>query len=158
METPEDLHAERDKLLYRWELPPHPCVSPELAPVCAFTEGQREGGKGPCLSWAHLSTYLCTETRSALGKLAAGYFPGAVTSPRQWPALFKPTSPRLPSKPASHPSAVFPTEIGILGRATNSTGTDDVNANIQNKPIPSDVHQNYLLGFSSCTSWTWNHD
>lgn len=115
----------------------HPQITPELAPICAFAERWREGGrkrgKDRCLSWAHLSTSLCTETGSALaGKLAAGSFPEVATSPRQWPALLKPTSPCLPLKPAppQGPSKAFPTVTGMLGRATNSTRTNYVNPNI----------------------------
>lgn len=88
-------------------------------------------------------------------KLAAGSFSGDLTPPRQWPAPLKATSLWSALKTCLS-SGTFQGSYAVcfgysMEQPASLPRTDDVNPNIQNKHIYSEVHQNDQLSFRTRT-------
>lgn len=87
-------------------------------------------------------------------------FFGNLTSPRQWPAPLKPTS-LWSALETCLSSGIFRGSCAVwsgysVEQSASLTRTDDVNPNIQNKCVYSDMHQNDLLSFRTRTELNWS--
>lgn len=117
---------------------PYPQITSYLS---LFTEA---GSMGPCLSWAHLSSYLCMELGQQwlINRLLR--FLGHLTSPKQWPAPLKLSLCSLPLKPASWgiSQGSFAVWSGYSAeQPASQPRTDDQNPNTQSKCVHLDTHQ-----------------